>query len=92
MRLASRITGPKSFTNWTFHGFGPGAPESARTFATGAFDAIEEPAVAGGMELALWCGVRLKAESAYLGVYCRRWGITPMDGGTVRLLNNQDSL
>lgn len=47
--------------------------------------AIEGPAVAGGMELALWCDVRVMAESAYLGVYCRRWGITLMDGGTVRL-------
>jgi enoyl-CoA hydratase len=47
--------------------------------------AIEGPAVAGGMELALWCDVRVMAESAYLGVYCRRWGITLIDGGTVRL-------
>ena len=47
--------------------------------------AIEGPAVAGGMELAMWCDVRVMAETAYLGVYCRRWGITLMDGGTVRL-------
>ncbi len=47
--------------------------------------AIEGPAVAGGMELALWCDIRVMAETAYLGVYCRRWGITLMDGGTVRL-------
>ena len=47
--------------------------------------AIEGPAVAGGMELALWCDVRVMAETAYMGVYCRRWGITLMDGGTVRL-------
>lgn len=47
--------------------------------------AIEGPAVAGGMELALWCDVRVMAETAYLGVYCRRWGITLVDGGTVRL-------
>ena len=47
--------------------------------------AIEGPAVAGGMELALWCDVRVMAETAYLGVYCRRWGITLIDGGTVRL-------
>jgi len=46
--------------------------------------AIEGPAVAGGMELALWCDVRVMAESAYLGVYCRRWGIPLLDGGTVR--------
>lgn len=47
--------------------------------------AVEGPAVAGGMELALWCDLRVMAESAYLGVYCRRWGIPLLDGGTVRL-------
>ena len=47
--------------------------------------AIEGAAVAGGMELAMWCDIRVMAETAYLGVYCRRWGITLMDGGTVRL-------
>ena len=36
-------------------------------------------------ELAIWCDVRIMAEDAYFGVYCRRWGITLMDGGTVRL-------
>jgi enoyl-CoA hydratase len=47
--------------------------------------AVEGPAVAGGMELALWCDVRVVAESAYFGVYCRRWGVPLIDGGTVRL-------
>lgn len=47
--------------------------------------AIAGPAVAGGMELALWCDVRIMEESAYLGVYCRRWGVPLIDGGTVRL-------
>src|SRR5262249_9743488 len=47
--------------------------------------AVEGPAVAGGMELALWCDVRIMAESAYFGVYCRRWGVPLVDGGTVRL-------
>lgn len=47
--------------------------------------AIEGPAVAGGMELAMWCDIRVMADTAYQGVYCRRWGITLMDGGTVRL-------
>ena len=37
------------------------------------------------MELALWCDIRVMAEDAYMGVYCRRWGITLMDGGSVRL-------
>jgi enoyl-CoA hydratase len=37
------------------------------------------------MELALWCDIRVMEESAYFGVYCRRWGIPLLDGGTVRL-------
>ena len=47
--------------------------------------AIAGPAVAGGMELALWCDIRVMEQSAYFGVYCRRWGIPLIDGGTVRL-------
>jgi enoyl-CoA hydratase len=47
--------------------------------------AIEGPAVAGGMELALWADCRIMAESAYMGVYNRRWGIPLSDGCTVRL-------
>ncbi|HYQ91052.1 MAG TPA: crotonase/enoyl-CoA hydratase family protein [Candidatus Competibacteraceae bacterium] len=47
--------------------------------------AVEGPAVAGGMELALWCDVRVMAVDAYFGVYCRRWGIPLLDGGSVRL-------
>ncbi len=47
--------------------------------------AIEGAAVAGGMELALWCDLRVMAEDAYFGVYCRRFGVPLIDGGTVRL-------
>ena len=47
--------------------------------------AIEGPAVAGGMELAAWCNLRVMAEEAFAGVYCRRWGVPLIDGGTVRL-------
>jgi enoyl-CoA hydratase len=47
--------------------------------------AVAGPAVAGGMERALWCDVRVMEEDAYFGVYCRRWGIPLIDGGTVRL-------
>lgn len=47
--------------------------------------AIEGPAVAGGMELALWADLRVMADDAYFGVYCRRWGVPLSDGGTVRL-------
>jgi len=42
-------------------------------------------AVAGGLELALWCDLRIAEESAVLGVFCRRWGVPLIDGGTVRL-------
>ena len=47
--------------------------------------AIEGPAVAGGMELGLWCDFRVMARESYFGVYCRRWGVPLIDGGTVRL-------
>lgn len=47
--------------------------------------AISGPAVAGGMELALWCDFRVMEEDSYMGVFCRRWGIPLIDGGTVRL-------
>ena len=47
--------------------------------------AVAGPAVAGGMELAIWADLRVMEESAFMGVYCRRWGIPLIDGGTVRL-------
>jgi enoyl-CoA hydratase len=47
--------------------------------------AVEGHAVAGGLELALWCDLRVAAADATFGVYCRRWGVPLMDGGTVRL-------
>jgi enoyl-CoA hydratase len=47
--------------------------------------AIAGPAVAGGLELALWCDMRVAEEDAVLGVFCRRWGVPLIDGGTVRL-------
>ncbi|MCU1501649.1 MAG: crotonase/enoyl-CoA hydratase family protein, partial [Ilumatobacteraceae bacterium] len=47
--------------------------------------AVEGHAVAGGLELALWCDLRVAASDATFGVYCRRWGVPLVDGGTVRL-------
>ncbi len=47
--------------------------------------AISGYAVAGGLELALWCDLRVAEEDAVLGVFCRRWGVPLIDGGTVRL-------
>ena len=47
--------------------------------------AVEGHAVAGGLELAVWCDLRVAAEDAVFGVYCRRWGVPLIDGGTIRL-------
>jgi enoyl-CoA hydratase len=47
--------------------------------------AVEGLAVAGGLELALWCDLRVAASDAVFGVYCRRWGVPLIDGGTIRL-------
>jgi enoyl-CoA hydratase len=47
--------------------------------------AVEGHAVAGGLELALWCDLRVAARDAVFGVFCRRWGVPLIDGGTVRL-------
>ncbi len=47
--------------------------------------AVEGHAVAGGLELALWCDLRVAAQDAVFGVYCRRWGVPLIDGGTIRL-------
>ena len=47
--------------------------------------AIAGHAVAGGLELALWCDLRIAERGAVLGVFCRRWGVPLIDGGTVRL-------
>jgi enoyl-CoA hydratase len=47
--------------------------------------AVEGHAVAGGLELAIWCDLRVAATDATFGVYCRRWGVPLVDGGTIRL-------
>jgi enoyl-CoA hydratase len=63
---------------------GPMGP-TRLTLSKPVIAAIAGPAVAGGMELALWCDMRVMERSAYMGVYCRRWGVPLIDGGTVRL-------
>jgi enoyl-CoA hydratase len=47
--------------------------------------AVEGHAVAGGLELAIWCDLRVASRDAVFGVFCRRWGVPLMDGGTIRL-------
>jgi enoyl-CoA hydratase len=63
---------------------GPMGP-TRMAFAKPVIAAIEGHAVAGGLELALMCDLRVAARSAVFGVYCRRWGVPLIDGGTVRL-------
>ena len=65
-------------------GEGPMGP-SRMLLSKPVIGAIEGHAVAGGLELALWCDMRVAAEDAVFGVYCRRWGVPLIDGGTVRL-------
>jgi len=63
---------------------GPMGP-SRMLLAKPVIAAVEGHAVAGGLELALWCDLRVAARDAVFGVYCRRWGVPLIDGGTVRL-------
>jgi len=65
-------------------GDGPMGP-SRMILSKPVIAAISGYAVAGGLELALWCDLRVMEEDAVLGVFCRRWGIPLIDGGTVRL-------
>ncbi len=65
-------------------GDGPMGPTRLR-LGKPVIAAIEGHAVAGGLELACWCDLRVAAEDAVLGVFCRRWGVPLIDGGTVRL-------
>ncbi len=65
-------------------GDGPMGP-SRMLLSKPVIAAVEGHAVAGGLELAVWCDLRVAAEDAVFGVYCRRWGVPLVDGGTVRL-------
>ncbi len=80
-------------------GWSDGGPVRTRSLAAGegpmgptrmlcskpVIAAVEGYAVAGGLELALWCDLRVAARDAVFGVFCRRWGVPLIDGGTVRL-------
>jgi enoyl-CoA hydratase len=65
-------------------GDGPMGP-SRMLLSKPVIAAISGYAVAGGLELALWCDLRVAEEEAVMGVFCRRWGVPLIDGGTVRL-------
>ncbi|MBO9547594.1 crotonase/enoyl-CoA hydratase family protein [Caulobacter sp.] len=65
-------------------GEGPMGP-TRRLLSKPVIAAVEGHAVAGGLELALWCDLRVAAQDATFGVFCRRWGVPLIDGGTVRL-------
>lgn len=65
-------------------GDGPMGPTRMR-LSKPVIAAVAGHAVAGGLELALWCDLRVAEEDAVFGVFCRRWGVPLIDGGTVRL-------
>ncbi|MDT5339438.1 MAG: enoyl-CoA hydratase [Mycobacterium sp.] len=68
------------------HRTGPGPMGPSRmALSKPVIAAVSGFAVAGGLELALWCDMRVAEEDAVFGVYCRRWGVPLIDGGTVRL-------
>lgn len=65
-------------------GDGPMGP-SRMLLSKPVIAAVEGYAVAGGLELAMWCDLRVAARDAVFGVFCRRWGVPLVDGGTIRL-------
>lgn len=80
--LKSIASGKRNRTEPT--GDGPMGP-SRMVLNKPVIGAIAGYAVAGGLELALWCDLRVMEDDAILGVFCRRWGIPLIDGGTIRL-------
>jgi enoyl-CoA hydratase len=68
------------------HRTGPGPMGPSRmVLSKPVIAAVSGYAVAGGLELALWCDMRVAEEDAVFGVFCRRWGVPLIDGGTIRL-------
>lgn len=82
--LKAAATEPARANRLTPEGPGPMGPSRMATTKP-VIAAIEGYAVAGGLELALWCDLRVAAADAVFGVFCRRWGVPLIDGGTVRL-------
>jgi enoyl-CoA hydratase len=79
-----KAIGTDSGNRVTADGDGPMGPTRMR-LGKPVIAAVAGYAVAGGLELALWCDLRVAEESAVFGVFCRRWGVPLIDGGTVRL-------
>ncbi|WP_216211781.1 crotonase/enoyl-CoA hydratase family protein [Amycolatopsis aidingensis] len=79
-----KAVGTERGNRLTAEGDGPMGPSRLR-LGKPVIAAIAGHAVAGGLELALWCDLRVAEEDAVLGVFCRRWGVPLIDGGTVRL-------
>jgi len=79
-----KAVGTESGNHVNREGDGPMGPTRMR-LGKPVIAAIAGHAVAGGLELALWCDLRVAEENAVLGVFCRRWGVPLIDGGTVRL-------
>lgn len=89
LKLAASLAGAHALDPFDFpdNGEPPMAPmgPSRLNLSKPVIAAVAGPAVAGGMELALWCDIRVMEETAFMGVFCRRWGVPLIDGGTVRL-------
>jgi enoyl-CoA hydratase len=79
-----KAVGTESGNRVALDGDGPMGPTRLR-LSKPVIAAVAGHAVAGGLELALWCDLRVAEESAVFGVFCRRWGVPLIDGGTVRL-------
>jgi enoyl-CoA hydratase len=69
---------------WSYEGDGPMGPTRMQ-LKKPVIAAVSGYAVAGGLELAIWCDLRVVEEDAVFGVFCRRWGVPLIDGGTIRL-------
>jgi enoyl-CoA hydratase len=82
--VTNEATSGGSENRWHLEGDGPMGP-SRLALSKPVIAAVAGHAVAGGLELAIWCDLRVVEESAVFGVYCRRWGVPLIDGGTVRL-------
>ncbi len=78
------VASGERLARYRIDGDGPMGP-SRLALSKPVIAAVAGHAVAGGLELAIWCDLRVAEETAVFGVYCRRWGVPLIDGGTVRL-------